>query len=117
MHASWGVSEEPLLNFRDSGGCFCLSDEHRRYIRKYIPRDKALVSLKLWDICLNSESARTVWDFMDVVVSDASPTFNLIAATGSKSTSQWTLDRKKDRIVTAEMKQVNSYCYLLCLFS
>ena len=106
MHASWGVSEKPLLNFTDNESNYSLSDEHRTYIRKFIARDKALVLLKLWDICSNTDGLHTVWDFMDVIVSDAAPTFNLAATGGNKSTSQWTLDRKKDRVVTAEMKQV-----------
>lgn len=107
MHASWETQELPLEEFQAGAkaGQYALSEEQKQYIRRYVPREKAILLLSLWEICMDEKGSHSVWEFMDKIVTTASSAFNL-GSSCSKASSIWVLDKKRERLLTTSMKQV-----------
>lgn len=115
MHATWNSAALPLISFENRiTSLWELSDDCRAYIRKYIARDTAILLLNLWEICMNKDGNYSIWNFMDLIVSSASLKFTLVSSGSSKSSSLWTLDRKRERKTIAELIQVE---LTFCIFS
>lgn len=106
MHSSWDTGQRPLLSFSDTAsGNDCLSEDNYLFIRKYFLREKAIFLLKLWDISNSKDCSHTVWDFMDLLSTSAISVFDLTKA--GELPFQWTLDRKRERLVMNSIKQVH----------
>lgn len=110
LHTSWFSDSLIPMAFVEESGICTLSEENRLFIRKYITRDKAIMLLNLWEVCLNKNNTNTVWNFMDTIVTSASSIFGLVSNGGSKTSSLWVLEKKTERLMISEMKNVR-YCY------